>query len=404
MYKKQLQLKKFLIAGTGSHLNYGCEAIVRGTYKIIKENFEQAEITVASDNVIEDTKIFKDLPDLKFINIKKRFSPYRIMMGILRRLKLSDGSPVRMKVHLVKNYDVFLASGGDNYAQAPDGSIYHILKDLMKMGEIAKKNQKKYFIWGASIGPFNDKNLAGKNVQVTLRVKQILAPQTFALDDTFAKEFGHESFELLREKMKENLEKNYNNIAQLHLKRHLLDAMEQAYTFDLPASMVDSEFKVIWQHLQNEIQDVRENGDEYDAEGKSEDELKAEYTKIAERRVRLGLVISQISQKEKIQISQDDLRSAMMREAMRYPGQEVEVMDYYRKHPHLIDRIVAPILEDKVVDFILTKINLKDVTVTVPELKEKARGIVPFIEEDEKENHEEAPQKASDKTKKGKSK
>lgn len=146
---------KILLIGTGSLRNYGCEAIVQGTYQILKETIGDCEITVASDDIAYDSAVLPS--DIKLVSYKRRFSPYRIYKGLLRRfLHIGNGSPVRMNTRIAKKYDVVLSCGGDNYCEAPDGSIYTLLEDLMAIGHIAKKHHKKYILWGASVGPFKN--------------------------------------------------------------------------------------------------------------------------------------------------------------------------------------------------------------------------------------------------------
>lgn len=146
---------KILLIGTGSLRNYGCEAIVQGTYQILKETIGDCEITVASDDMAYDSAVLPS--DIKLVSYKRRFSPYRIYKGLLRRfLHIGNGSPVRMNTRIAKKYDVVLSCGGDNYCEAPDGSIYTLLEDLMAIGRIAKVHHKKYILWGASVGPFKN--------------------------------------------------------------------------------------------------------------------------------------------------------------------------------------------------------------------------------------------------------
>lgn len=149
---------KILIIGTGNLRNYGCEAIVQGTYKILKENIPGCKIYVASQNKDYDRKILPQ--DVKLVTYLKRFTPYRLFKGILRRLfHIGAGSPVRMDTNIGKKYDIVLSCGGDNYCERPDHGIYDILKDLMTIGEKAVKSRNKYIIWGASVGPFHDKTI-----------------------------------------------------------------------------------------------------------------------------------------------------------------------------------------------------------------------------------------------------
>lgn len=150
---------KILLVGTGSLLNYGCEAIVQGTYEMLREYWPEASLTVASDDLDYDRKLFEDRERIEFVPYRKRFTVYRLLMGILRRFGIGNGSPVRMNTGIIKDYDIFLSAGGDNYAEAPDGTLYHILRDLMKIGDKAYAQNKMFVLWGASVGPFSKDNI-----------------------------------------------------------------------------------------------------------------------------------------------------------------------------------------------------------------------------------------------------
>lgn len=147
--------KTVLIIGTGSLLNYGCEAIVRGSYRILRTFFPDCEIFVASDDKVYDATILP--PDIHLVSYKKRFTLYRLFKGVLRRcFNLGKGSPVRMNTTIGKKYDIILSCGGDNFCESPDGKILNLLIDLMRIGETAHLARKKYILWGASVGPFHD--------------------------------------------------------------------------------------------------------------------------------------------------------------------------------------------------------------------------------------------------------
>lgn len=149
------QNPSILIIGAGSLLNYGCEGIVRGTYNMMQEQWPEAKLHVASDDLEYDNLIFSDSKNIEFINYKRRFSPYRLIMGLLRRVGIGKGSAIRMNTRIVNKFDIILSAGGDNYMMTPDGEIYHILKDLIKIGNAAFQNNKMFVLWGASVGMFN---------------------------------------------------------------------------------------------------------------------------------------------------------------------------------------------------------------------------------------------------------
>lgn len=152
-----MQKIKILIIGTGDLRNYGCEAIIHGTWTILKSLNLDYQLYVASDNIEYDSKVLP--PDIKLITYKKRFTVHRIIKGILRRLfHIGNGSAIRMNKNIGKDYDILLSCGGDNFCESPDGGLYHIIQDLMEIGKRAKDAKKSYVLWGASIGPFNKKN------------------------------------------------------------------------------------------------------------------------------------------------------------------------------------------------------------------------------------------------------
>jgi trigger factor len=192
--------------------------------------------------------------------------------------------------------------------------------------------------------------LKGKEAQFDVTVKEVARPEKPAIDEEFAKSLGAESVEKLRELVSAQIAREFEQASRTKLKRQLLDALEKAHDFALPPSLVDSEFAGIWAQVE---QGMKQAGKSFPDEGKTEDEAKAEYRAIAERRVRLGLVIGEIGEKNQIQVSQDELRRALVEQARRFPGQESMVYDYYQKNPAALAELRAPIFEDKVVDYIV---------------------------------------------------
>lgn len=155
---------KLLLIGTGSLRNYDCEAIIQGTYKILKEVIPECEVYVASDDIEYDRGFLPE--DIKLVSYRNRFTPYRIFKGILRRVfHIGNGSAVRMNTNIASNYDLILSCGGDNYCERPDYGIYDLLVDLMKIGEKAVRKNKKYVLWGASVGPFHDEKIEQKVIE-----------------------------------------------------------------------------------------------------------------------------------------------------------------------------------------------------------------------------------------------
>jgi trigger factor len=212
-------------------------------------------------------------------------------------------------------------------------------------------------------------NLAGKAASFAVTVKEVAAPSRPEVNDEFAKTLGAESVAQLKDLVKQQIEREYANVARQKLKRELLDALEQSHEFELPPSLVDSEFAAIWQQLEANLKRADKT---FADEGKSEEETRAEYRKIAERRVRLGLVIGEIADKNDLKITQDEMRKALIEQARRFPGQEKTVYEYYEKTPGALAELRAPIFEDKVVDFVLDKAKPADKKVSKDELFKKA--------------------------------
>ncbi|MDD3669336.1 MAG: trigger factor [Alphaproteobacteria bacterium] len=212
---------------------------------------------------------------------------------------------------------------------------------------------------------YHAKELAGKKAVFHVDVKELRAWKLPELTDAFAKLFGMDSVERLKNTIRDELNKEYAQVARTHAKRALLDILEKEHDFDIPQGMADLEFDMIWK----QYEDAKARGqlDEED-KGKPEDALKQEYRKIAERRVRLGLLLAEIATANHVALTQEDLTNAVMREARRFPGQEKAVFDYYAKNPQALDQIKAPLFEEKVVDYILGVARVSDKAVSVAEL------------------------------------
>lgn len=209
---------------------------------------------------------------------------------------------------------------------------------------------------------YHAKELAGKDAQFKITVHELHEPSESKVDDEMAKSFGFESLAQLKDKIRGNMAESYKRAARLKAKRVLLDELAKAHNFDVPQSMVDFEFDAIWK--QREAQ-----GPDPEEKGTTEDEIKAEYRVIAERRVRLGLLLAEIGQKQKIDVTQDELRNAVFAQAREYPGQERQVVEYFMSNNDALNSLRAPLFEDKVVDFIFELVNVSEKPGTVEDLK-----------------------------------
>ncbi len=207
--------------------------------------------------------------------------------------------------------------------------------------------------------------LAGKEVVFECTVKEIKTLEVPEIDDELAKKEGLEDLAALKEAIRGKIEGELDGLARQHLKRALLDALDETHKFDVPEVMLNGEFDAIWRNLE----EAKSNGtlDPADVE-KSEDDLKTEYKAIAERRVRLGLLLAEIGNENKVQVGKEDLQKAIMDQARQFPGQEREVFEYFTKTPQALEQLQAPLFEEKTVDFILELATVSEKEVTPAEL------------------------------------
>jgi trigger factor len=207
--------------------------------------------------------------------------------------------------------------------------------------------------------------LKGKPAVFDVKVKEVKAPKLPELNDEFAQSLGLPDMAKVREAIKAQLDGELAQASRQQVKRVLLDALDERHSFDLPPMMVKAEFDQIWAQLEEEKKNDRLSEED---KAKTDDELKAEYEKIAQRRVRLGLLLAEIGRRDNLDITNEELAGALRQEASRYPGQEKAVIEFYRSNPNALAQLRAPIYEEKVVDLILGKAKVTDKTVTREEL------------------------------------
>jgi len=207
-------------------------------------------------------------------------------------------------------------------------------------------------------------DLAGKEASFAVTVKEIAAPSKTEINDELAKSLGFDDMEKLRTAIREQVQQGYTQASRQRMKRSLLDALDDLHQFELPPTLVEQEFAQIWAQVEREIE---QRGDEA-KEGKTDDELKAEYRKISERRVRLGLLLAQIGEQNNIEVTNDEVTRAVVERARQFPGQEQQVWELYQKNPEALAELRAPIFEEKVVDYIAELANVTEKKVTRDEL------------------------------------
>ncbi|MEM9705125.1 MAG: trigger factor [Pseudomonadota bacterium] len=223
---------------------------------------------------------------------------------------------------------------------------------------------------------YTAEDLAGKETTFDITVKAVKAPEVPTLDDELAKKVGLDDLGALRERLEERLQGEFSQQSRAHIKRALLDKLDDAHDFDLPKGMVDQEFDQIWRQIENAERDEEDKD-------KSEEELKEEYRKIAERRVRLGLVLAEIGKRAEVDVPANELQQAIQGQAVReaqmmqMQGQNIspqEVLKFYQQNPGVVAQIRAPLFEEKVVDYILERATVTEKTVSKEELMKDPEG------------------------------
>ena len=196
---------------------------------------------------------------------------------------------------------------------------------------------------------YNNAELQGKAATFEVTILHIDAPAAGELNDEFAKRLGLETVDALRTAVREQMTNALGSMSRQALKRQILDSLDEGHKFPVPEQLVDAEFDTIWQRVEHEVTD---HGKSFEDEGTTEADAREQYRKIAERRVRLGLVVAEVGNTNKIEVTEDEHQQALIAEVRRFPGQEQQVYDYYRKNPQALAGLRAPVFENKVVDYI----------------------------------------------------
>jgi trigger factor len=215
---------------------------------------------------------------------------------------------------------------------------------------------------------YGNERLSGQDAVFKVTVKDMLESVPMAIDDELATTLGEADLAALKERVRERIGSEYKEFGRTRVKRQLLDRLADGHDFPVPEGMVDAEFDAIWKQIEQD----KEAGklDPEDAE-KDEDELKSDYRTIAERRVRLGLLVSEVGRINTIEVTEEEANMALYREAQQYPGKEQQVFEFYQKSPEAMANLRAPLFEDKVVDFIIDLAKVTERSLTVEQLREE---------------------------------
>jgi trigger factor len=208
-------------------------------------------------------------------------------------------------------------------------------------------------------------HLAGKDAEFTVTAKSIEAPGKVTVDEEFAKSLGLESLDKLRNVVRDTIARDHTAMTRQKVKRALLDDLDKMHKCEPPPSLVEEEFDRVWKSVLQELENERKT---FADENTTEEKAKAEYRGIAERRVRLGLVLAEIGEKNNITVTDEELNRAVMERVRQFPGQEQQVYQYFRQNPQAVASLRAPIFEEKVVDFLLELAQVSEKTVSREEL------------------------------------
>ncbi|EJF86159.1 trigger factor [Bartonella rattimassiliensis] len=208
-------------------------------------------------------------------------------------------------------------------------------------------------------------HLAGREAEFDITIKAVFKPDELKVDDEAARKVGLESLDRLREVIRGQIESQYGAMTRQKVKRQILDALDDDYNFEIPEGLLEIEFNNIWAQVND---DLKKAGRSFEDEGITEEEAREEYRILAQRRVRLGLVLSEIGMKVGVKVSEDELKAAVFDQVRQYPGKEKEIMDFFRKTPEAVEHLRAPIFEEKVIDHLLAQIKVTDKEVTIEEL------------------------------------
>jgi trigger factor len=208
-------------------------------------------------------------------------------------------------------------------------------------------------------------HLAGKEAKFDIKVKEVSAPAAIEINDELATNLGLDSAEKLREVVREQIEGQYGQLTRQKVKRQILDQMDELHKFEAPSKLVESEFDNIWRQVET---DLEQNGKTFADEDTTEEKARKEYTELAERRVRLGLVLSKVGEAAEIDVTEEELQRSLFEQVRQFPGQEQEIYKYFQETPGAAQSLRAPIFEEKTIDHLMTIIQIKDETVTKEQL------------------------------------
>lgn len=330
-----------------------------------------------------------DLNKYSFEQLKAKLDPQTVTDSLKKMARSSrENKPVDGDVKAENGHAVRLSFRGTIEDKAiPGGSSPDTVLELgsgtfipgfeeqivgMKAGD-----EKDIFVTFPA--DYGSQDLAGKEAKFSLKIAEVLEVVDPEINDDFAINLKFKNLAELTEQVEKMITKEYDDLSFLDLKRKILDKFSEEFHFDLPKGLVELEFQSIWRQLENELHDGHHHAEgetcNHALDPKEEEKLRTQYQGIAERRVRLGLVLAEIGREHEVSVSQKELDQAVYNEAMRYKGHEMKVVDYYRNNPQALASLRAPIFEDKVIKLITEKATLKDKEISLEELQKRIKEI-----------------------------
>ena len=355
------------------------QVVSEGSQKAIADNSLKPAIQPRIEPVGDINEVVDGKADLSFtvtVDLMPDFTPGDVATIKVEKLvsDIDDAQVEEQITRLAENMRTFTPRGEGEAAQSGDQTVIDFAGSIdavpfeggtgsdfnLTLGSgqfipgfedqlIGTKAGDKVDVKVAFPAEYHAPELAGKDAVFAVTVKNVKSPGEAVINDELATNLGLPDLATLRERVRDQIKGEYGQASRMHLKRRILDALDTMHDFGLPPAMVEAEFNAIWAQVEAEL--AREGKTAAD-EGKTDEELRAEYRKIAERRVRLGLVLGKLGEQNGIQINADEVNRAIMSRARQFPGQEQQVFEYYAKNPNAQAEIRAPLFEDKVVDFI----------------------------------------------------
>jgi len=329
------------------------------------------EITPMDFSTLEVERLVAKIGDDELEEaLKKLGEQYRKSEPVKRKRKSRKGDVVVIDFKgSVDGVEFEGGAGEDHHLHLGEGQFIPGFEEQL----IGAKVGEKVAVTVTFPEEYGSAELAGKEAVFDVDVKETREMVDTVIDDEFAKTMGQEDLESLRTAIRGRMETEYGGFSRERLKRGLLDQLETAHDFSLPEGMVGSEFDSIWEQHEQAKAEQRSSDDESakieeDDSAKSDDEIKEDYRKIARRRVQLGLLLTEVGDKNNVEVSAEDVNRALVQEAQKYPGQEKQVFEMYQSNPQAMASLRAPIFEEKVVDFILEMATVTEREVTPEEL------------------------------------